>query len=269
MNEEDAPDKTVIRAEENNIKLRRAICFVEELLTEAHIKFKEDKIQFKGSDPSMIGLIDLEIKAEEFKSYSVREDIKGEWRGVNISNLATIVRKCNKKDALELEYWAPASEFKIYVEKDNLDMEWTLPNLNLSRDEIPTIAELKPAAKTIVDADSFRRAVNCASIAGDGIEIMVDMSQERDLLYAEGDKGEFEAFVQHVQEGKYLEYEDGKSAGSGISMFSKDYLEIVGKIAPDVENLVLKTAQDFPITIEVDEDHIEFQYVIAPKIEDE
>ncbi|MFB6100571.1 MAG: proliferating cell nuclear antigen (pcna) [Candidatus Nanohalobium sp.] len=240
--------------------LKDSMKTISDLISEGLFQLKEDGIHLVAADPAMVGLVDFTLEEDVFETYEIDEEQKV---GLNIENFYSILRRANSGDTITLEVDEDSSKFKITMENSST-RDFSLPILNLSEDDIPSVGDLDQFTfDAELDTSVLEGAIKDAMVVSDAVTVSATGSQLE--ISAEGDQSGVDFTVEEGAEGVHE-----MNGSDARSMFSLDYLSkmIGAKKLTDV--VTVKLGEDFPMRMEfIRPDEVELNFVLAPRIEEE
>jgi proliferating cell nuclear antigen len=240
--------------------LKDSMKTISDLISEGLFQLTDEGVKLVAADPAMVGLVDFTLEKDVFETYEIDEEQKV---GINIENFYSILRRANSDDTITLEVDEDSSKFKITME-NNSTRDFSLPILNLSEDDIPSVGDLDQFTfNAELDTSLLEGAIKDAMVVSDAVTITADGSSLQ--ISAEGDQSGVDFTVESDAEGVHE-----MSGSDARSMFSLDYLSkmIGAKKLSDV--VTVKLGQDFPMRMEfIRPEEVELNFVLAPRIEEE
>lgn len=240
--------------------LKDSMKTISDLISEGLFQLTDEGVKLVAADPAMVGLVDFRLEKDVFETYEIDEEQKV---GLNIENFYSILRRANSGDTITLEVDEDSSKFKITMENSSI-RDFSLPILNLSEDDIPSVGDLDQFTfNAELDTSVLEGAIKDAMVVSDAVTITADGSSLQ--ISAEGDQSGVDFTVQEGAEGVHE-----MSGSDARSMFSLDYLSkmIGAKKLSDI--VTVKLGQDFPMRMEfIRPDEVELNFVLAPRIEEE
>ncbi|QGA80199.1 proliferating cell nuclear antigen (pcna) [Candidatus Nanohalobium constans] len=240
--------------------LKDSMKTISDLISEGLFQLTEDGIQLVAADPAMVGLVDFTLKEEVFETYEINEETKV---GLNIENLYSILRRANSGDTITLSVDEDTSKFKIEM-VNNSTRDFSLPILNLSEDDIPSVGDLDQFTfNTDLDTSVLEGAIKDAMVVSDAVTITADGDSLN--ISAEGDQSGVDFTVESGAEGVHE-----MSGSDAKSMFSLDYLSKMIGAKKLADTVTVKLGQDFPMRMEFTQpDQVDLNFVLAPRIEED
>jgi len=112
-----------------------SIVAISKIIEEASFKINEEGLRLKAMDPSGVALVDFFIPASAFYEFEVPREVT---LGVNMEDLAKVLRRAKKGDELVLEF-QQAGRIGVYLEGKG-SRRFILPSIELPYQELPEIS---------------------------------------------------------------------------------------------------------------------------------
>ena len=240
--------------------LKSSMKTVSNLISEGLLQIQEDGIRLVAADPAMVALVDLRLEEGSFETYEVDEEDK---IGLNLENLYSILRRANSDDSVTLEVDEEQADFHITMEGAST-RNFSLPILNLSEDDIPSVDDLDQFTATVdMESSLFSDAIGDAMVVGDSVVFESDGDSLE--IVAEGDQSTVDFRVDEESPG-VVEI-DGADARS---MFALEYLNKMSGAKSISENTRLRIGEDFPMRVEFTApENASLSFILAPRIEED
>lgn len=240
------------------------------LITEAILRFKEDKLVMTTADPAMVSMIHLEIPEDSFKNYNINpgnddyehfteEEEEGVLIGLNLDNLSKILKAFDEDITLSIDL-----DTNEMVLKEGND-RFTLPILNLDTDDIPSMGELEHDIKSEITHEQFKELRKKLEIATDSCTIRLDNEGE---LEVEGGGDQMSVETSAELENTTVMNEDEDEVES---MFDLSYIKKAERMFNKVEtcdSLDMMVGENFPLQMTHDCNRETLKFVLAPRIEE-
>jgi proliferating cell nuclear antigen len=228
----------------------RAIEVLSELVTEVRIKVNEFGMSIAAIDPANVAMIMLKLPRSAFSKF----ETENETLGINLDSLKRILKRCGNRTPLILERKENFLNIQIMDRiKRNFSLnlieierqEKEMPNLDYSsRIEISSLDLISAIEDCIVVSDA------CSFIIKDGAFIIESKGLNSARSEFSGDEAKIEA-------------EECKSK------YSLEYLQKFMKGAKLCEKTILQFANDHPLKIDIKTEHMELNFLLAPRVETE
>jgi len=210
---------------------------------------------FRALDPSHVVMVDLRFPPESFEEFDVSEktDI-----GVNLEDVAKILRRASKNDKLELM----ADEQSLTIAfRGRLYREFKLPSLDITAEQIPE-PQLSFKATARVLSETYRDMIKDLEFIGDSVTFKV--SGDELVARSKGELGEAE-IVFTRESGSLLDLE---SEGEQEATYSLDYFTDLVAAARVADSITIRFSTDMPVMVEHDlPQGAKFMFLLAPRVE--
>lgn len=283
------------RLDENNLKFRYILRAIEEHLSEPFIEWTPKGLKIYGADTAMVALYNVRFKPEMFDKYDApaQKDLEGKEpesiiSGANIEPIKKLLEKVTKSDTYTLAYgdrvtdqytWRKDLEDDAEFSKNkgwelqvsteeglNVNSGWK--ELNLNEDEIPGFEKL-----------DFK---NTVQVSTHDLKKMVDFMVGVDAFYLKAENtglrvgatfsnNEFDDTREFELNKEMEDVELDEWQEDSQSMFSKDYIDglFSGKIEKVTDTVKISTGDDFPMKISFENDLVDFEFILAPRVEED
>ncbi len=215
----------------------------------------EQGLRFRAMDPSHVILLDLQFPTEAFETFDVNEKID---LGVNLEDIAKILRRARKEDKLELS--SEGNKFTITLSGRGQRM-FTLPLLDITAEDIPE-PSLEFKAEIKLMADIYRDSIKDVEMMGDIIRFT---AREGELIVSSSSElGEAQVILSS-EGGSIIDIsvEDEQTAS-----YSLDYFSELSGAARVANTIVIKFSNDMPALVEHElPQGARFSFLIAPRVE--
>jgi proliferating cell nuclear antigen len=226
-----------------------------EIIDEGIFKFGKDGISFTAADRAMVAVIDLLISKEAFEYYEIEEEKEV---GLNMTNFLSLLKRARGSNKISIEFGESKLILTIF---NGTKRRFTVPLLQITREEIPPIEQLEFKANVILKPEILEDSVNDASVITDAITFyamkdIFKISAEGDVSQTElelrpGDEGLIELNVKEESRAKY----------------PLDYLEKILKAAKISDEVSLRFAKDYPMRIDFKyEGKVRISMILAPRV---
>jgi proliferating cell nuclear antigen len=226
-----------------------------EIIDEGIFKFGKDGISLTAADRAMVAVIDLLISKGAFEEYEVEEEKEV---GLNMTNFLSLLKRARGSDKVSLELVENRLILTIF---NGTKRRFTVPLLQLTREEIPPIDQLEFKATVILKPEVLEDAIKDASVITDAVTFQA--TKEYFKISAEGDVSQAELELRQGDEGLVdLQVQENSKA-----KYPLDYLEKILKAAKISDEVTIKFAQDYPMRIDFKyEGKARISMVVAPRV---
>ncbi|MCK4647604.1 hypothetical protein KAT24_01590 [Candidatus Pacearchaeota archaeon] len=235
---------------DNPLLLSRVIEIISELVIEVRIRFNEFGLSISAIDPANVAMINFKLPRNSFSQFETGEEVLG----VNLDNLKRILKRCGSGSSLILEKKENFLNIQI---QDRIKRNFSLNLIEIEAEEkeMPGLEYTARVAINSVDLidsteDCMVVADACSFIIQEGKFIMEAKSIDSARSEFSGDEAKIEA-------------ENCKSK------YSLEYLAKFMKGAKLVEKTILNFAEDHPLKMNIKSEHMELNFLLAPRVENE
>ncbi len=235
---------------DNPLLLSKVIDILSELVTEVKIKFNEFGLSIGAIDPANVALISFKLPKSSFSQFETGEEVLG----INLDDLKRILKRCGSGSSLILEKRENFLNIQI---QDRIKRNFSLNLIEVEAEE-KEMPELEYSARVEISSLDLIDSVEDCLVVADACSFI-------------------------VQEGKFVI--EAKGINSAMSEFSGDeakidaenckvrysleYLQKFMKGAKLVEKTVLNFAEDHPLKLDIKSEHMELNFLLAPRVENE
>ena len=216
-----------------------SIVAISKIIEEASFKITSDGIRLRAMDPSSVVLVDFYIPSNAFYEYDVPAEVAV---GVNMEELAKILRRARKGDELVLEV---PSRGRIGVSMEGRgSRRFTLTGIELAYEEPPEVSfEETFKCKTLPKV--FKDVIKELEPISDAVEIYAPPEQGVLQLRAVGEIAEAQIELSSAS-GALIEYE---SLGEARSKYTIDYLVDIAAASQAAETLGIGLGVETPLRL--------------------
>ncbi len=218
----------------------------------------EKGFTLRSMDPSHVAMLDMAFPVEAFDVFEVDEDRE---LGVNIEDLAKVLRRAGKNDQLELE--ADNDRFYIVFRSSRSYRRFGLPLLDITAESLPE-PDLEFNARISLSPDAFRDIVKDVELVGDIVRLYADEDVFKAMSSSE--LGDVEIQVSRF-EGEGLIEMDVKEAPQEAS-YTLDYFTDLLAGARVADNVVVEFSSEMPVKVTYQlPQGARFSFLVAPRVE--
>jgi len=239
--------------------LTNTIPIIAEIIDEGVFKVNKDGISLVSPDRTMVSVTDLKIFSSAFDEFKVDAE---ESLGLNLANLAAVLKRVKANDKLTLESTGKSNRLKISISGEGT-RTFEVPLIDVSVEK-PPLDQLNFGGKVEINSATMEDGVADAEIIGDSI--VFEASPESFKMYAKGD-------VSSAQ----LEVDKGNKAllkleaqGNIKAQYPLEYLKKMIKAAKFSPQLSLEFGTDYPMRLSFKVlDKMSLQFILAPRVSEE
>ena len=243
------------------------IAAIRELMDDVSFECNGNGIYMQGMDSSHISLIEMNLNKEYFEEYNAEGD---PVLHINLKLLAIIMKCAEATDSIVLCYNESKAKLEISFKNDRRTNMYEIPltDFETSRMEVPEIdhdyimnISPKEMNKYISNMNSMGVSEITYKLNGGEANIEAEADQiNLNLQLLSGDEDESDKELINME----------KEGEEELEMtFSYVYIQKFMKGSTISDKIVMKFAEDMPLTVEFDFDNGNLLYFLAPKIEDD
>ncbi len=219
---------------------RYAISAVSKIIEEAAFVINENGFRLKAIDASRVVLVDFTLPSTSFEEFEVEKE---EVIGVNLEDLAKILRRATKEDKLELKSLEGGRLSVSFLGKGR--RTFIIPSIETMAEQLPEL-NIKFTAKAKMMSTIFRDTVKDLEPIGDAIEFIAKPDENKVIARSSGDLAEAE--IELTEEaGSLIEFSAEEEARS---IYSTDYLSDIVSAAQAANEVVFEFGTAIPCKIE-------------------
>jgi len=239
--------------------LRDSIDTISLLIDDGLFKLKKEGIELMAADRAMVSFVDFKLKASSFDEYECDKD---RTIGINLLNLLTVLKRVNTNDKLTLNLNEKENKMEVMLEGDS-KRRFAIPLIEISRDEMPQIDQLKFGASAELRSDIFEQGINDADIIADSV--VIELTPDNLKMSAEGNSSRAELDLEKGNEALF----DLNANEKINSRYSLEYLKKMIKGARLAEKTKIFLGNDFPLKIEFKGENASLSLILAPRVAEE
>jgi proliferating cell nuclear antigen len=239
--------------------LRDSIDTISQLIDDGLFKLKKDGIELMASDRAMVSFVDFKLKASYFDEYECDKD---RTIGVNLLNFLTVLKRVNSNDKLTLDLNEKENKLEVALEGDS-KRRFAIPLIEISREDMPQIDQLKFGASAEVRADIFEQGINDADIVADSV--VIELTPDNLKMSAEGNSSRTELNLEKGNEALF----DLNASERINSRYSLEYLKKMIKGSRLAEKARIMLGKDFPLKLEFKGENASLAMILAPRVAEE
>ena len=230
--------------------LSKVIEVISEMVTEVKIKINEFGMGITAIDPANVAMVNFRLPKNAFSQFESGNEVLG----INLDSLKRILKRCSNRTSLILEKRDNLLNIQV---QDRIRRNFSLNLIDIEgqEKEMPNLdysARVEIASLDLVDS------IEDCSVVGDACSFIIKNGQF--IIEARGlnsARSEFSG-----DEAK-IEAEECKSK------YSLEYLQKFMKGAKLCDKTKLSFANDHPLKIDIKTEHMELNFILAPRVETE
>lgn len=237
----------------NNGEIRSILKSATVLVDECRVFFEDDEMRIRGTDPSGVGLVLIEVSDEAFDDTVFNP---GE-ACFDLNEMMDMIKTVGTGEDVELVLEDRAMSI------DTLDLSFTLSLIDpdtLKRDH--NKPDLDLPAEVVFDASAFQRGIDAADLVADHVEFGID--EENSAFYMEA-KGDVNRVILRKEKQDLVTL----TTESVSSTYSIEYLKDICSAFPEDHNVTISLGEDYPVEISFDviDDKATVTYFISPRLQ--
>jgi len=235
---------------EDPTTLSKVIEVISELVTEVRIKLSEFGMSITAIDPANVAMMRFKLPKSAFSQFETGNEVLG----INLDSLKRILRRCSSSTPLILEKRENFLNIQV-MDRIRRNFGLNLIDVEGQEKEMPT---LDYSARVEISSPDLISSVEDCAVVSDACSFIIRKGEF--IIEA---KGLNSARSEFSGDEAKIEAEDGKSK------YSLEYLQKFMKGARLCEKTVLHFANDHPLKIDIKTEHMELNFLLAPRVETE
>ena len=235
---------------EDPTMLSKVIEIISELVTEVRIKLNEFGMSINAIDPANVAMVRFKLPKSAFSQFETGNEVLG----INLDSLKRILKRCGSGTSLILEKRENFLNIQV-IDKIRRNFGLNLIDVEGQEKEMPT---LDYSARVEISSVDLVSSIEDCIVVSDACSFAIR-------------KGEF------VIEAKGLNSARSEFSGDEVkieaeeckSKYSLEYLQKFMKGAKLCEKTILNFANDHPMKIDIKTEHMELNFLLAPRVETE
>ena len=228
--------------------LSKVVDVLSELVTEVRIKINEFGMSIAAIDPANVAMVRFKIPKSAFSQF----ETGNEELGINLDNFKKILRRSGSGTPLILEKKENYLEIQI-LDRIKRNFSLNLLDIEGQEKEMPT---LDYSAKIEISSGDLISSIEDCAVVSDACAFIISgkefFIESRGLNSA---RSEFSADEANIQ------------AEPCKSKYSLEYLQKFAKGMKLCEKTILYFANDHPLKIDIKTEHMELNFLLAPRVE--
>lgn len=236
--------------------LSDAVAIISELVTEVRARVTKQGFSIVAIDPANVALVMLKMPASAFSQFKL-ENEQDEELGLNLSDLKSVLRRCNVGSNLVIEKQDNLLVFNI---QDKVKRSFSLALIDISAEEKQP-PKLEFSSKIEIDSSVLSDAIEDAAIVADACTLITSKKDERFIIEARGSLNS--SRTEFSSDEVKMQIQDAKAK------YSVEYLQKFIKAAKLTDKAILQFSTDYPIQLDFKTQNLELGFVLAPRVETE
>ncbi len=230
--------------------LSKVIEVISEMVTEVRIKINEFGMSITAIDPANVAMVNFKLPKSAFSQFESGNEVLG----INLDSLKRILKRCGSGTSLILEKKDNLLNIQI---QDRIRRNFSLNLIEIEGQE-KEMPNLDYSARVEISSVDLVDSIEDCAVVGDACSFIIKGGQF--IIEAKGLNSARSEFS--TDEAK-IEAEECKSK------YSLEYLQKFMKGAKLCEKTKLSFANDHPLRIDVKTEHMELNFILAPRVETE
>jgi len=230
--------------------LSKVIEVISELVTEVRIKVNEFGMSLSAIDPANVAMVKFRLPKSAFSQFETGNEVLG----INLDSLKRILRRSNSSTPLILEKRENFLNIQI-IDKIRRNFGLNLIEVEGQEKEMPT---LDYSARVEISSLDLISAVEDCIVVSDACSFIIKKGE-----FIIESKGLNSARSEFSGDEAKIEAEEGKSK------YSLEYLQKFMKGTKLCDKTLLHFANDHPLKIDIKTEHMELNFLLAPRVETE
>lgn len=230
--------------------LSKVIDIISELVLDVRIKINEFGLSIIAIDPANVAMIEFKLPRSAFSQFESGDEVLG----VNLDSLKKILKRAGTKSSVIMEKKDNMLNIQI---QDRIRRNFSLNLIDLEGED-KEVPSLEFVAKVEMDSVDFTDSVDDCAVVADACSFIID---ERGFVIEA--KGLNSARAEFSGDEAKIEAENCKSR------YSLEYLQKFTKGAKLADKTLIKFSGDHPLRLEFRGEHMELNFILAPRVETE
>jgi proliferating cell nuclear antigen len=228
--------------------LAKAIEVISELVTEVKIKVNEFGVSITAIDPANVSMVRFRLPRSAFQQFEAGDEVLG----INLDSLKRILRRCSNGASLVLE---KKDNFLNIQVNDRIKRNFSLNLIEVEGQE-KEIPNLDYSAMIEISSSDLVSSIEDCIIVSDSCSFIV--GREEFAIEAKG---------LNSARSEFSKDEVNMQAEECRSKYSLEYLQKFAKGMKLSEKTILHFANDHPLKIDIKTEHMELNFLLAPRVE--
>jgi len=230
--------------------LSKVIEVISELVTEVRIKLSEFGMSITAIDPANVAMVRFKLPKSAFSQFETGNEVLG----INLDSLKRILRRCSSGTSLILEKRENFLNIQV-IDKIRRNFGLNLIEVEGQEKEMPT---LDYSARVEISSVDLISSIEDCIVVSDACSFIIKKGE-----FIIESKGLNSARSEFSGDEAKIEAEECKSK------YSLEYLQKFMKGAKLCEKTVLHFANDHPMKVDIKTEHMELNFLLAPRVETE
>jgi len=230
--------------------LSKVIEIISELVTEVRVKVNEFGMSITAIDPANVAMVKFRIPKSAFSQFETGNEVLG----INLDSLKRILKRCGSGTSLILEKKENFLNIQI---QDRIKRNFSLNLIEIEGQE-KEMPSLEFSSKVEMSSVDLISAIEDCMVVSDACSFVINSAG-----FIIESKGLNSARSEFSKDEAMIEAEECKSK------YSLEYLQKFMKGAKLCGRTLLHFANDHPLKIDIKTEHMELNFLLAPRVETE
>lgn len=236
--------------------LKDSISIISELVTEAKLEIKKDRLELIAMDPANVAMVIFKLLSSAFVEYNIDKETE---IAINLENFKKILRRSKPSDTLTLELDEKANRLKIQLKGESRrTFSLALIDYERSGQKIP---ELEFKAKIKLPTTVFDEAIEDMDVIAESVAFVAN--PEMFLIKSESKTNEALTEITKDDETKIDLTEDKEREAK----YSLEYLKKIAKACKIADYVEINFDDEYPLKADYKIlDKLELGFILAPRV---
>ncbi len=230
--------------------LSKAVEVISELVTEVKIKLNEFGMSIAAIDPANVAMVRFKLPKSAFSQFETGNEVLG----INLDSLKRILKRCGSGTSLILEKKENFLNIQI-IDKIRRNFGMNLIEIDTQDKDFPN---LEYSSKVEISSTDLVASIEDCAVVSDSCSFIIENGQ-----FIIESKGLNSARSEFSGDEVKIQAENCKSR------YSLEYLIKFMKGAKLCNTTLLSFANDHPLKLDIKTDHMELNFLLAPRVETE
>ena len=230
--------------------LSKVVELISELVVDVRIKVNDFGLSITAMDPANVAMVGFRLPRTAFSQFEVGNEVLG----INLDSLKRILKRANAGSSLIFEKKGNTLEIQI---QDRIKRNFTLSLIDIDSED-KNIPNLEFSSR--VELNSIDLIASVEDCGGDSDACSFAIKDGKFLIEAKGlnsTRSEFSGDEAIIQ------------AENCKSRYSLEYLQKFIKGSKLCDKTILNFAEDHPLRMDIKTQHMELNFILAPRVEND
>ncbi len=235
--------------------LKESINVISELVSEATLKFDQDKIEIVAMDPANVAMIVFKLLSSAFVEYSVEEPIN---LSISLDSLNQVLKRSKPSDTINITLDQEKNKLKVQL-KGNSTRTFNISLLELDESE-QKVPDLQFPVSINLHSSVFNDAIDDMDIVAESVALVAQKDNFK--IEAEGNLNNASVDMQ-ASDSLNIKATDDKVK----SKYSIEYLKKIVKGSKLSPQVAINFNKDYPLKVEYKvTDKLDLAFILAPRV---